>query len=460
MHICDGHIRKMSYPDKDENDLPLSERRALLRISETRFTGGSDTARPQRPLVEQVSNNWESEKSAYFRNSDDGEDEGPWPNRARDAVASRRFRRIVLVLFLFVGLAFWTWSWYIRPRLEEKWELKEGFLTIGNGTFGLAKGGDFDGTRVQYLDAQLVPGGDADPEGKRRLIFIGDIHGCAHELKKLLRHVKFDERTDHLITVGDVISKGPDNVGVLDELIRLGASGVRGNHEDRILAIAPSFLESRLPPPTADVASNGAAKDAAILRKLSKHHLKYLHDMPLVLSIPALPQARHSSHKRKSPLSEEVLVVHAGLVPAVALEKQDPYFVMNMRSIHTKSHLPLAEASSKKSKSRPWHDIWGWYNDRLFKHKSLKNFRVWDQDETIEESGFSWFDGLWRSKKTISPKPQVVVYGHHSKAGLQITRWSKGLDTGCVRGGELTALVLDAKGKQKIVSVGCKDYRP
>ena len=42
---------------------------------------------------------------------------------------------------------------------------------------------------------------------------------------------------------------------------------------------------------------------------------------------------------------------------------------------------------------------------------------------------------------------------------LQLHRWSKGLDSACVSGGQLTAMVLDAKGKTEIVQVECKDYR-
>jgi hypothetical protein len=344
--------------------------------------------------------------------------------------------------------------------------MEEGFTTNVNGTFGIAKGGDFDGTWLQDLDPRLLPGGEADEEGKRRLVFVGDIHGCADELKQLLEKVSFNEKLDHLVAVGDVISKGPDHVGVLDELIRLGASSVRGNHEDRILAIAPSVLEAESTP-SAEVTSDKAAKDAKLLRQLSKKHLKYLRDMPLMLRIPALPMAAKPTHHNKSPLAEEIIVAHAGLVPAVSLEKQDPYFVMNMRSIHTKSHLPLAEAKAKHGKSKPWYDIWSWYNDRLFRKKSVKDFMTWDDaaanpwadDPDDPTAGWdSWFGATGLMKKKKWPPPQVVVYGHHSKAGLQLDRWSKGLDTGCVKGKELTAMVLEATGKWSIVSVDCKDY--
>ena len=71
--------------------------------------------------------------------------------------------------------------------------------------------------------------------------------------------------------------------------------------------------------------------------------------------------------------------------------------------------------------------MWGWYNDRLFRKKSLKDFRIWEFLEDVGSDGLLEKLGLANKKKW--PKPQVVVYGHHSKAGLQVTRWSKGLDT-------------------------------
>lgn len=428
----------------------------------------SDLNKPRRPLIENVTNNWQNEKVAFLEQESgfrlcDLDDDSSCPKLIRKASPSRRARRTLLLVLLLLGLALWTWIWYLRPQLEGGWEIEEGFMAQENGTYGIAKGAHFNGVRMEILDAGLVPGGVNDPDGKRRLVFVGDIHGCAHELKKLLKKVDFDERMDHLIAVGDTISKGPKNVKVLDKLIKLGASSVRGNHEDRILALAPSILELPFTQSSDETLSNGAAKDAKLLRELSKHHLKYLKSMPLMLRIPALPMADKPSRKTKSPLAEDLLVVHAGLVPAVTLEKQDPFFVMNMRAIKTKSHLPTVEAAAKKTKSKPWHHIWGWYNDRLFRKKSLKGFEIWDDlawDEGWdEERDSSWLGLLGLKSRKKWPKPQVVVYGHHAKAGLQIDRWSKGLDTGCVRGGKLTAMVLDARGIQKFVSVGCKDYR-
>lgn len=72
---------------------------------------------------------------------------------------------------------------------------------------------------------------------------------------------------------------------------------------------------------------------------------------------------------------------------------------------------------------------------------------------------------LWNRYQTHLPKKNrsTVVYGHDSRRGLQLTPYTKGLDTGCVRGGRLTALVIgNDKSEERgpmTYSVECKDYR-
>ena len=46
---------------------------------------------------------------------------------------------------------------------------------------------------------------------------VGDIHGCAEELAKLLEEIKLGPE-DRFISVGDLYHRGPDPVGVVDIL--------------------------------------------------------------------------------------------------------------------------------------------------------------------------------------------------------------------------------------------------
>lgn len=463
-------------PPERPDTAPRRQYNAGYASQSARTLRHGDYTRQNTPLIDQVSNSWrDSEKTTkeYISAQDDHElpfcdleDESSCPNTTAALIRSRRFRRMLAVLVLGAVILYYGWKWYLQPGFQEEWDMKQGFLpTKVNGTYGIARAGDFEGTAIRWLDPSLVPGGDADPEGKRRLVFVGDIHGCKKELLHLLEKVGFNAKKDHLIATGDTVSKGPDNVGVLNELIRLNADSVRGNHEDRLLEAAKTLLGSSMPPQSAAATSQGYSKDAKLLKQLKSKHMDYLREMPLMLRIPALPHASTSQRKDTDRVSEDIIVVHAGLVPHVPLEKQDPYFVMNMRSIDARTHMPSALRETKKGKSRPWSELWNWYNNRLFRGRSLKGFHLYTAAEYEDErtaNSRSWLESFWDGvfgKGKAKAKPQVVVYGHDSKAGLQMHRWSKGLDSACVAGGKLTAMVMDAKGNTEIVQVGCQNYK-
>jgi hypothetical protein len=48
-----------------------------------------------------------------------------------------------------------------------------------------------------------------------RTIVVGDIHGCHDELMDLLSQLKFGA-SDRIVSVGDLITKGPKNREVLE----------------------------------------------------------------------------------------------------------------------------------------------------------------------------------------------------------------------------------------------------
>ncbi len=65
-----------------------------------------------------------------------------------------------------------------------------------------------------------------------RAAVIGDLHGRLDLLDELLD--RLDDR--QLVVIGDVIDRGPDSRAVVDRLIARRAVGVRGNHEEWMLA--------------------------------------------------------------------------------------------------------------------------------------------------------------------------------------------------------------------------------
>lgn len=70
------------------------------------------------------------------------------------------------------------------------------------------------------------------------LIAIGDVHGCANTLERLLGRIA-PGPSDHLVFVGDYVDRGPDSKRVIDILLRLReqveCTFLKGNHEALML---------------------------------------------------------------------------------------------------------------------------------------------------------------------------------------------------------------------------------
>ncbi|EGT0647555.1 protein-serine/threonine phosphatase [Citrobacter sp. wls618] len=79
----------------------------------------------------------------------------------------------------------------------------------------------------------------------RHVWVVGDIHGCFSLLMAKLRLCHFDPLQDLLVSVGDVIDRGPDSLRCLKLLRKRWIIAVRGNHEQMgldALATGEQFL--------------------------------------------------------------------------------------------------------------------------------------------------------------------------------------------------------------------------
>ncbi|PKK52706.1 hypothetical protein CI102_4500 [Trichoderma harzianum] len=337
-------------------------------------------------------------------------------------------------------------------------------------TYGSFRRPNMDGlTLMASLPDELVP----TFENKRRLVIVGDIHGMDAVLETLLKKVDFDASRDHLIATGDMINKGPDSPGVVSRLMRLNASAVRGNHEDRILlslAEAESQTGVSKDLSSADAeAHRGESEFLATGRKLSREQVQWLAKLPVILSVEPL----------------RMFIAHAGLVPGVRPELQDPWAVMNMRTlIYPREDMRKNELKKTKrdSANNSTSDEAAPQSPPPTDLPSESEKEEEEEGETLESiaqkdaytdrevaipvegrDGEKWANAWNRFQKRLKKSHRyTVVYGHDAKRGFRQERYTFGLDSNCVRGGALTALVVEGKEGGKggfthtVMQVNCK----
>lgn len=69
----------------------------------------------------------------------------------------------------------------------------------------------------------------------RNIWVVGDLHGCYTNLMGKLGEIDFDPALDLLISVGDLVDRGSENVECLDLINQPWFRSVRGNHEQMML---------------------------------------------------------------------------------------------------------------------------------------------------------------------------------------------------------------------------------
>lgn len=77
-----------------------------------------------------------------------------------------------------------------------------------------------------------------DKNTRGRDFVIGDIHGCFDAVRAILADVNFDEATDRLFSVGDLVDRGPYSIEAIDWIAKPWFHAVRGNHEQMAIGVA------------------------------------------------------------------------------------------------------------------------------------------------------------------------------------------------------------------------------
>jgi len=161
-----------------------------------------------------------------------------------------------------------------------------------------------------------------DDIGGRRLIIIGDVHGCCDELIELLdqENVSVSDNDTCVIFVGDLINKGPKNAQVVKLARQLLSYSVRGNHDEVCLREWEMAQQN-----------GGQLSDKfSWMNQLSTEDINWLYCMPYTISVP----------------SRNFIVVHAGLVPGRDIQDQGLEEMITMRNVIEKDGIYTATKSN------------------------------------------------------------------------------------------------------------------
>lgn len=302
--------------------------------------------------------------------------------------------------------------------------------------------------------------------------FIGDVQACYESLCTLLKKIDAINPNAHLYFAGDLVNRGPQSLACLRFIKNLGsrAKTVLGNHDLHLLAIANGVRSAHVSDTLDDILQ---APDREEL-------LTWLRHQPLALDIRFASNdtaafsdelSDELSDKLTDKLSDEssdefnALLIHAGVYPqwtktqTLALAKeveeqlQGDNYVALLQQMY--GNTPAQWSDDLKSYDR-WRCIINaltrmryCYADGSMDFLIKENMTQISEQESHQV--MPWFALAQRQTHTT-----CVIFGHWSTLGLISKDNLISLDTGCVWGGQLTAVSLAPQAKDRyIVQVNC-----
>lgn len=252
---------------------------------------------------------------------------------------------------------------------------------------------------------------------------IGDLQGCHAELQDLLALTGFNSQRDRLWLVGDLVNRGPASLEVLRFVKGLGdrATVVLGNHDLHLVLRAEGLGRESKDDTLAPIL---AAPDCDEL-------MVWLRGLPLF-------------H-----VEGEYAMVHAGLLPqwsvaqALALSGE-----VSTALSKKKKYTDFLENMWGSKPDRWQDDLQGWDRFRVIVNAMTRmrfcstdgvmEFHAKGKPENAPPGYMPWFAVAQRASLT-----HTLVCGHWSALGLRMEDKLLALDTGCLWGGQLTAVRLE-----------------
>jgi bis(5'-nucleosyl)-tetraphosphatase (symmetrical) len=251
---------------------------------------------------------------------------------------------------------------------------------------------------------------------------IGDIQGCFNSFQDLLKLIQFNQENDRLWFVGDIVNRGAGSLSILKWVYEHQDSVVMvlGNHDLHTLVLSEGYVR----------AHPSDTLDELLESKEAPRLLNWLRHQPLV----------HYDH--------ELLMVHAGLLPSWSISQAISLANEVESALRGNDYCKFLE-SMYGNQPTSWSDsLTGWdrlrvitnaiTRLRLCTNEGVMEFKYKGELDQIPSPFVPWFQAENRESASTT-----IVFGHWSAVGLYRENNVIALDTGCLWGGQLTAMRIE-----------------
>ena len=260
---------------------------------------------------------------------------------------------------------------------------------------------------------------------------IGDIQGCYHSFQQLLERIDFNFSRDRLWLVGDIINRGSGSLQTLRWMYQHQAvvTMVLGNHDLHALAVAEGFVSPH------------------------KHDT-----LQPILAAPDRVELLHwLRHQPMIHAADGYLMVHAGLLPQWDVEQALALGAEVESALRDEGYRDFL-ANMYGNQPAYWdEDLRGMDRLRLITNAMTRlractidghmDFQFKGELGDMPAGLMPWFEMPDRRSRDDD-----ILFGHWSAMGLQRRPHLFALDSGCLWGGQLTAMRLQ---DQQIFQVDC-----
>ncbi|WP_150046856.1 symmetrical bis(5'-nucleosyl)-tetraphosphatase [Methylomonas rhizoryzae] len=262
---------------------------------------------------------------------------------------------------------------------------------------------------------------------------IGDIQGCYDEFRRLLDAIGFEPASDTLWLAGDLVNRGPKSLETLRFVKSLGESAVTvlGNHDLHLLA-------------TVTAARSLGRKDT----------------LEPILAAPDRDELLHwLRHRSLFHGDASYCMLHAGLPPQWDLTAVKAMALFAEQAIQSDDYATVLK-SMYGDEPRLWQEGLSDMEKIRFTINCLTRLRYCSASGELDfhfkgpvgsqpAHLLPWFSVPGRRSASMR-----IIFGHWSTLGFYHGHNVYGIDTGCLWGGQLTALELSSSPRR--ISIDCR----